>query len=73
MKDLSKCQEMLTIQQQNFFHIIKTVGIDLSRQTNKSISQKLNFLIKLEENNGPTIFFITKKKELTILNFSKIT
>ena len=61
------------IQQQKFFHIIKTVGIDLSRQTNKSISQKLNFLIKLEENNGPTIIFITNKKEITILNFSKIT
>ena len=33
-------------------------GIDLSRQTNMSISQQINFVGKLEEDDGPKMFFI---------------
>ena len=39
----------------------KLIGIDLSRQTNTSISQQINFVEKLEEENGATMFFITEK------------
>ena len=46
------------------------IGIDLSRQTNMSISQQINFVGKLEEDDGPTMFFITEKQQKTILNFS---
>ena len=48
----------------------KLIGIDLSRQTNTSISQQINFVGKLEEDDGPTMFFITEKQQKTILNFS---
>ena len=34
------------------------IGIDLSRQTNMSISQQINFVGKLEEDDGPKMFFI---------------
>ena len=39
----------------------KLIGIYLSRQTNTSISQQINFVEKLEEENGATMFFITEK------------
>ena len=52
---------------QNYY---KLIGIDLSRQTNTSISQQINFIGKLEENNGATMFFIALKEQNTILNFS---
>ena len=42
----------------------KLIGIDLSRQTNTSISQQINFVEKLEEENGATMFFITEKQYL---------
>ena len=48
----------------------KLTGIDLSRQTNTNISQQINFLGKLEEDNGATMFFIAEKQQKTILNFS---
>ena len=35
----------------------KLIGIDLSRQTNANISQKINLLRKLEEDDGATMFF----------------
>ena len=47
----------------------KLVGIDLSRQTNTSIPQQINFTRKLEEDDGSTMFFITEKQQKTILNF----
>ena len=49
---------------QNYY---KLIGIDLSRQTNTSISQQINFIGKLEENNGATMFFIALKEQKTIL------
>ena len=48
----------------------KLIGIDLSRQANTSIPQKINFTGKLEKDDGATMFFITVKQQKTILNFS---
>ena len=39
----------------------KLVGIDLSRQTNVSVPQQINFVAKLEEGDGLTLFFIAEK------------
>ena len=36
------------------------VGIDLSRQTNASIPRQINFVGKLEEDVGATMFFFAK-------------
>ena len=48
----------------------KLIGTDLSRQTNTSIPQKINFIGKLEEDDGATMFFIAERKQKRILNFS---
>ena len=48
----------------------KLIGIDLSRQINISIPQQINFTGKLEEGNGPKMFFIAEKQQKIILNFS---
>ena len=48
----------------------KLIGIDLSRQANTSIPQKINFTGKLEKDDGATTFFIAVKQQKTILNFS---
>ena len=52
---------------QNYYKII---GIDLSRQTNTSIPQQINFIGKLEEDDGAIMFFIDEKQHKVILNFS---
>ena len=52
---------------QNYY---KLIGIDLSRQTNRSIPQQINFVGKLEEDGGATMFFIAQKQHKTILIFS---
>ena len=41
----------------------KLIGIDLSRQTNTNISQKINLLRKLEEDDGATMFFRIIQKQ----------
>ena len=43
---------------QNYY---KLIGIDLSRQTNTTIPQQINFIGKLEEDSGATMFFIAEK------------
>ena len=48
----------------------KINGTDLSRQTNTNIPQQINFLGKLEEDDGATMFFIGEKQQKTILKFS---
>ena len=48
----------------------KRTGIDLSRQTNTTISQQINFVEKSEKDNGTTMFFTAEKQQETILNFS---
>ena len=52
---------------QNYY---KLIGIDLSRQTNTSIPQQINFTGKLEEDDGATMIFVSEKQQKTILNFS---
>ena len=48
----------------------KLIGIDLSRQTNTKIPQQINFIGKLKEDEGATMFFIAEKLQKIILNFS---
>ena len=40
----------------------KLISIDLSRQTNTNIPQQINFVGKLEEDDGATMFFISEKQ-----------
>ena len=42
-------------------HHYKLIGVDLSRQTNSSIPQKINFVGKLEEYDGATMFLLLKR------------
>ena len=64
------------ITQQEIYQIIciiknyKVIGIDLSRQTNTSIPQQINFVGKVEEDHGATMFFVSEKQQKTIPNFS---
>ena len=41
----------------------KLIGTDLTRQTNTTVPQKVNFQEKLEENDGATIFSIAEKPQ----------
>ena len=52
---------------QNYY---KLIGIDLSRQTNTSIPQQINFRGKSEEYDGATMLFVSEKQKKTILIFS---
>ena len=45
----------------------KLIGKDLSRQTNTNIPQQINFVEKLEEDDGATLFFIVKKQQKTVV------
>ena len=47
----------------------KPIGIELSGQTNTNIPQQINFVGKLEEDHGETMFFIAEKQQKTILVF----
>ena len=48
----------------------KLIGTDLSRQTNTSVPQQINFVEKLEKDDGATMVFIAEKQQKAILNFS---
>ena len=48
----------------------KFIGIGLSRQTNMTTPQQINFAGKLEEDDGATMFFISEKQQKAILKFS---
>ena len=50
---------------QNYY---KFIGIDLSRQKNTSIQQRINFVGNLEEDDRATMFFVSEKQQKTILN-----
>ena len=52
---------------QNYY---KLIGKDLSRETNRNISQQINFTGKLEEDDGATMFFIAEEQQKSILNLS---
>ena len=47
----------------------KLIGIYLSRQTNTGVPQQINFVGKLEHDNGAKMFFIPEKQQKTILQF----
>ena len=49
----------------------RLTGSDLSKQTNLKDPQQTSFIGRPEENNGATIFFVTKKLEETTFNFSQ--
>ena len=49
----------------------RLVAIDLSKQTKLKDPQQINFIGKLENNHGATMFFINKKSDETTLNFSQ--
>ena len=48
----------------------KRIVIDLSRQTNTSIPQQINFTEKSKGDNSKTFFFIVEKQQKTTLFFS---
>ena len=54
----------------NSQHYYKIIYIDLSRQTNTSISQPINFAEGLEEDDDAIMFSIAGKEQKGILNFS---
>ena len=47
----------------------KRLGIDLSRQTNTSIPQQINFTVKLEKDDGATMFFVSEKQQKLFQTF----
>ena len=49
----------------------KLIAIDLSKQTKLKDPQQINFIGKLEEDHGATMFFVTEKSEKTTFNFSQ--
>ena len=50
----------------------KLIGINLSKQTNTTISQKVNFIEKLGGYNDVTMFFIAKNQQKPILNLDSL-
>ena len=52
---------------QNYYELN---GINLSRHTNMIISRQINFVGKLEEDNGATMCLIAEKQQKTVSNFS---
>ena len=52
----------------------KLIAIDLSKQVgleNPDLKQQINFIGRLERNEGATVFFIIEKKEETTFDFSQ--
>ena len=47
----------------------KLIEIDLSKQTKFKDPQQINFIGKLDRDNGTTMFFIIEKSEETTFNF----
>ena len=47
----------------------KLIAIDLSKQTKSKDPQQINFIGKLDKDNGATMFFIIEKSEETTFNF----
>ena len=66
MKKLSKCQEIISKQHEICFYYqnyYKLIGIDISKQANTSIPQQINFVGKLEEDNGAIMFLLLKSSK----------
>ena len=49
----------------------KLIAIDLSKQTKLKDPQQINFIGKLSNTLGATMFFITENSEETTFNFSQ--
>ena len=49
----------------------RLIVADLSKQTKLKDPQKINFIGKLENNHGATMFFINEKSDEKTLNFSQ--
>ena len=49
----------------------KVIAIDLSKQTKLKDPQQINFIGKLDKDNGATMFFIIEKSKETTFNFSQ--
>ena len=49
----------------------RLIVADLSKQTKLKDPQQINFIGKLENNHGATMFFINEKSDETTLNFSQ--
>ena len=47
----------------------KLIAIDLSKQTKSKDPQQINFIGKLDKDNGATMLFIIEKLEETTFNF----
>ena len=57
-----------------FSKYCKSIAIDLSKKIeleNTDLKQPINFIEKLKRNEGATMFFIIKKSEETIFEFSQ--
>ena len=73
MKNLSRNDDYTArnlldyLRHQNYY---KPIGIDLSRQTNRSIPKQFNVVEKSERDDGAGMFFIAEKQQKTIKNFS---
>ena len=67
MKNLSKCQELMTVQQEIYqiICIIKNITNPLAQiyqdQTNTSTLQQIKFTGKLEEDDSAAMLFIDEK------------
>ena len=48
----------------------RLIAIDLSKQAKLKDRQLINFIGKLDKDNGATIFFIIEKSEESAFNFS---
>ena len=49
----------------------RLIATDLSKQTKLKDRQQINFIGKLDKDNGATMFFIIEKSEETTFNFSQ--
>ena len=49
----------------------KLIAIDLSKKTKLKDPRQINFIEKIEKDDGATMFFIIKKSEETTFNFSQ--
>ena len=58
---------MLFISKNNY----RLIAADLSKQTKLRDPQQINFIGKLEKDDGAKMFFIIEKSEETTFNFSQ--
>ena len=49
----------------------KLIAIDLSKKTKLKDPRQINFIGKIEKDDGATMFFIIKKSEETTFDFSQ--